>query len=224
MQRDKQTYERLKNWQGRRRSSRVFSATSPPPNNRMASTRSLPSRKFFALVTVLMLGTACERQAGVSAAERLAIADSLETLVRQAYDFSQPNPTDRLLSLYPDSGRVISATGGRVSSTRDSLATDIRSFWQNVGQNMKDPKFEIGSSYVDVITPDAVVMTFGYRIPHITPLGNPHLVAGVWTTFWRKQNGRWVIVQEHLSDTPQSSASTAHAADSSARHAMPGHR
>ena len=28
-------------------------------------------------------------------------------------------------------------------------------------------------------------------------------VRGAWTALWRRQGGRWVIVQEHLSDAPE---------------------
>ncbi len=154
----------------------------------------------------VLAGAGCRNPTRVSAAERRLIADSLQHLVLQAYDFDQPEVGSRLLSLYADSGRVISAAAGRVTTTREALATDIAGFWQNVGQNMRGPKFVLGSAYVDIVTWDAAVMTFTYSIPHQTPRNTPHTVSGAWTTFWRRQNGRWQIVQEHLSDTPESTA------------------
>jgi ketosteroid isomerase-like protein len=95
---------------------------------------------------------------------------------------------------------------GRVTATRDTLAGEIRGFWQRVGQNMREPRFELGSSYVDLITRDAAVITLTYRIPHLTPRNTPHTVSGAWTMLWRRQDGRWRIVQEHLSDSPESAA------------------
>jgi hypothetical protein len=148
----------------------------------------------------------CTDPLRVSPADRRAIADSLSALVTGAYDFSRPQSVDRFLSLYPDSGRVISAAGGRVMSNRDTLARSIRGFWQRVGQNMQQPTFVLGSTYVDVITRNAAVMTLTYSIPHLTPMGTRHVVSGAWTMLWRNENGRWVIVQEHLSDTPESTA------------------
>ena len=198
----------------------------------MSSTALRPWAANVSVTTVVfgiaVLSFACQGATRVSVEQRLAIADSREALVQQAYDFSQPNPTQRLLSLYPDSGRVISAAAGRVTSTRTVLAAEIAGFWQRVGQNMRGPKFLIGSSYVDVLTPDAAVMTFSYSIPHVTPAGRPHTVAGAWTTLWRREGGRWMIVQEHLSDTPESTMSSAMPADSAAvrdtsGHSMPGH-
>lgn len=161
-------------------------------------------RTATALAVALLCLTACDSAEDVPAGERRAIADSLETLVVNAYDLSQPNAPARLLSLYPDSGRVISAAGGHVTSTRAALADGINTFWQRAGQNMQGPKFVLGSTYVDVITRHAAVMTFTYSIPHHTPRGMPHTVSGAWTSLWRNQNGRWMIVQEHLSDTPES--------------------
>ncbi len=155
-----------------------------------------------ALLAASVGQSACSTTRAVPAAERRAIADSLGALVTHAYDFSRPNAADRLLALYPDSGRVISAAGGRVTTTQPALRREIESFWQRVGQNMQAPRFVLGSSYVDVITPDAAVMTFTYSIPHRTPDGAPHVVTGAWTTFWRRNGGRWQIVQEHLSDEP----------------------
>lgn len=140
------------------------------------------------------------------AAERRAIADSLTALVIDAYDLGRSDAVERLLALYPDSGRVISAASGRVTTTRDTLAGEIRGFWQRVGQNMRSPRFELGNSYVDLITRDAAVVTLTYRIPHLTPRNTPHTVSGAWTMLWRRQDGRWRIVQEHLSDSPESTA------------------
>lgn len=163
----------------------------------------LPLVALSALATFLV---ACTDPVKVAPAERRAIADTLSALVTRAYDLSKPDAPDRLLSLYPDSGRIISASGGRVTATRDTLASEIRGFWQRVGQNMQGPKFVLGSTYVDVITRDAAVMTLTYSIPHLTPRNTPHVVTGAWTMLWRRQGGRWMIVQEHLSDTPESSA------------------
>lgn len=161
---------------------------------------------------ITLLGIAsiagCTRVEGVPAVERRAIADSLSALVEAAYDFSRADAPASLLSLYPDSGRVISAAAGQALTTRDSLGGAIQGFWERVGQNMREPRFVLGSTWVDVITRDAAVMTLTYSIPHRTPAGNMHVVSGAWTMFWRRIDGRWVIVQEHLSDTPESTRSS----------------
>ena len=99
-------------------------------------------------------------------------------------------------------GPVISASGGRVSTSRDSLEAGIRAFWDNVGRNMRDPKWTWGDMHVDVLSTDAAVVTTTYRVPHFTPAGVPHVIAGAWTALFARRDGRWVIVQEHLSDVP----------------------
>jgi ketosteroid isomerase-like protein len=51
--------------------------------------------------------------------------------------------------------------------------------------------------------PDAAAFTGTYAIPHRTPAGTPHTLAGAWTFVFRRAGVRWVIVQEHLSDVPR---------------------
>ena len=160
----------------------------------------------LAVATTASVMSACADPFRVSPADRRAIADTLSALVANAYDLAKPDPAARLLSLYPDSGRIISAVAGRVTTTRDTLAVEIAGFWQRVGRNMQNPRFVLGSTYVDVITRDAAVLTLLYSIPHTTPQGSPHTVSGAWTMLWRRENNRWRIVQEHLSDTPQTTA------------------
>ena len=132
-------------------------------------------------------------------AQRDAIADTLRRTVAAAYDFG-PGGADRLASLYPDSGRVVSAGSGRVTASRDSLVRELAGFWERIGQNMREPRFVWDTTFVDVLTPNAAVLTGVYHIPHRTPRGEPHSVGGAWTALFVRRDGRWVIVQEHLSD------------------------
>ena len=138
--------------------------------------------------------------ADMSAAEKKAIADSLKHLVVSAYDLSKPDPVKNLMSLYPTDGRIISASGGVITTTRPQLEQAIQAFWTYVGQNMKQPKWVWTSMNVDVLAPDAAVMTSTYRVPHVTPTGMNHVIGGAWTAVFQKRGGRWVVIQEHLSD------------------------
>ena len=140
--------------------------------------------------------------ADMPAAEKKAIADSLKRLVVSAYDLSKPDPVKNLMSLYPTEGRVISASGGAITTSRPELEQGIKAFWTYVGQNMKQPQWQWTSMNVDVLAPDAAVMTSTYRVPHMTPTGMNHVIGGAWTAVFQKRGGRWVIVQEHLSDVP----------------------
>jgi len=148
----------------------------------------------------VVFGCAPRSAADMSAAEKTAIADSLKKLVVSAYDLSKPDPVRNLMSLYPTEGRVISASGGVTTTTRADLEKAINAFWTYVGQNMKSPKWEWTSMDVDVLAPDAAVMTSTYRVPHLTPTGMNHVIGGAWTAVFQKRGGRWVIIQEHLSD------------------------
>jgi ketosteroid isomerase-like protein len=60
--------------------------------------------------------------------------------------------------------------------------------------------------FVDVLSPDAAVLTTTYRVPHQTPDGRPHVIGGAWTAVFARRDGRWQIVQEHLSDVPAAPA------------------
>lgn len=155
---------------------------------------------LLAFAFAAVLGCQQQTAANMTVAQQRAVADSLKQLVVNAYDLSKPDPVKSLMSLYPDSGRVISASGGVVTTTRPQLEQGIKAFWTYVGQNMKNPKWEWTSMNVDVLAPDAAVMTSTYRVPHQTPTGMNHVIGGAWTAVFQKRGGRWVIIQEHLSD------------------------
>ncbi len=135
----------------------------------------------------------------MSQAQREAIADTVERLIADAYDLSQPDPPGRMIALYADSG-VVSASGGRIVASRDTIANGIRSFWERIGQNMRGPQWIWEQTYVEVLSPTAAVLTGRYHIPHHAPNGQMHDIGGAWTALFEKRYGRWVIVQEHLSD------------------------
>lgn len=147
-------------------------------------------------------GSARSADAPPSAAQRRAIADTISRLVRAAYDLTKPGAERRSIALYPDTGRVVSASAGHVITSRDSLVAGIHYFWQNVAVNMRQPRWIWDQMLIDVLSPGAAAMTATYHIPHLTPRNEPHVIGGAWTAVFQKRGGRWVIVQEHLSDLP----------------------
>jgi ketosteroid isomerase-like protein len=157
-------------------------------------------------IMLILAIAACGNGDRLTSDERGAIAKQIETQVRTAYDLSQPNAEQRMLALYVDTGRVISAAGGRVIASRDTILEGIRLFWQNVGVNMHEPKWIWTHTYVDVLSPNAAVFTGTYRVPHLTPRGEPHEIAGAMTMVFEKRGSKWGVVQEHLSDVPAPAA------------------
>ena len=147
-------------------------------------------------------------------ARATALADTLGGLVSDAYDFSRPDVVARLMALYSPTDPVISAAAGRVTTSRAALQLQIQRFWERVGQNMRDPRFVLGARHVTVLGPDVAVLTTTYAIPHRTPEDRPHTLAGAWTAVFERRDGRWVIVQEHLSDVPPRPATPAPVATS----------
>lgn len=156
------------------------------------------------ILVVALSALACSRSSNArpTGAQADSIRAEVERTLRDAYDLTKPNVAERMLSLYPASGPVVSAAGGKVISSRDSLAAGIRYFWNNVGSNMRNPKWVWEHFYVDVLSPTSVVVTATYRIPHLDPHNMPHEIAGAMTEVFEKRGGKWVIVQEHLSDLP----------------------
>ena len=146
-----------------------------------------------------------------------AIADTLRRLVVAAYDLSDTNVVARFMSLYPSSGRVASASGGRITTSRDTIETGIRRFYEDVGRNMRAPRWDWGPMYVDVLSADAAVLSAEYQVPHRTPEGEPHTIAGAWTAVFARRDGRWVVIQEHLSDAPEAAMDST-GSDASVRH------
>lgn len=132
----------------------------------------------------------------------------VEQTLREAYDISKPDVVQRMLAIYPTSGRIISANTGRATTTRDSISVAVNEFWEFVGVNMKAPKWEWGDMFVDVLSPTAAVVTATYSIPHRNPNNQVHVLGGAMTVVFQKRGDKWVVIQEHLSDAPQSGDST----------------
>jgi len=150
-----------------------------------------------------LAGPACSGSApGVTALQRISAQRAIRTEVEAAYDFTRPDVPGNLMALYAPTGPILSASGGRITTSRDSLRAGIQAFWTNVGQNMRDAHVEWTAMHIDVLAPGVAVMTATYRIPHRQPGGLPHVIGGAWTAVFVLRNGHWYIVDEHLSDNP----------------------
>jgi hypothetical protein len=154
--------------------------------------------RLLCLATSLVI-LACDRSAPELAGNDTALADTLKQLIEHAYDFTAADPIARMIALYPDTGRIVSASGGQVSASADSLRQGITAFWQNVGRNMRNPRWDWGAVYAERLSRDAAVLTATWSIPHIAPTDSLHVIEGAWTAVFRRLNGEWKIVQEHLS-------------------------
>jgi len=169
-------------------------------------------RPMTLAAAVVAVAVACTGSSGgetaLSDRERAAIADTIQRRLIAAYDLSQSDVVAGLMSVYARSGAgpVISASGGRVTASRDTLEAGVRSFWETTGKFMKNPRWEWGPMHVEVLSRDAAVLTTTYVVPHLTPEDEPHIIGGAWTSLWKKIGGEWVIVREHLSDMPRAAA------------------
>src|SRR5262249_28122885 len=101
--------------------------------------------KPLSLVALLLAcAAACPAAPGYRQGNDPALADTLKARIEAAYDFSRPGALDRMTGLYPDTGRVISASGGHVIASADSLRAGIATFWNNVGRNMRNARWVWG--------------------------------------------------------------------------------
>jgi ketosteroid isomerase-like protein len=162
----------------------------------MATSRSLV---LFACLAILGCSTDVP---GVNALQRAAAERAIRSEVESAYDFSRPDVPGDLMALYAPTGPIASASGGRITTSRDSLRAGIQAFWTNVGRNMRNAHVEWTAMTIDVLAPNVAVMTATYRIPHTQPNGLPHVIGGAWTAVFVLRNGHWYVVDEHLSDNP----------------------
>lgn len=157
--------------------------------------------RLFAIAALAVLA-ACAPARTTTRLNDTALADTLKARIEQAYDFTRPDVLQGMNSLYPDSGRVLSASNGHIIASADSIRAGIATFWNNVGRNMQNPKWTWGNVYVDRMGDDAAIFTATWSIPHIAPTGHPHVIEGAWTALFRRIGGKWMIVTEHLSSPP----------------------
>src|SRR3954462_2832782 len=106
-------------------------------------------KRIGGLLVIVLAVAACTPQPP-SVAEKAAIATEIEREVKTAYDLKNPDLVKSFLALYPDTGRIVSSSGGRVITSRDTSFQGIRDFWQYVGSNMKDPTWMWDRFFVDV--------------------------------------------------------------------------
>lgn len=158
----------------------------------------------YVAAAALLIAGGCARSGEVTPEVATRVQREVEQTLREAYDISKPKVVERMLSIYPTSGRIISANTGRAMTSRDSISVAVNEFWNYVGVNMREPRWQWGDFYVDVLSPTAAVVTATYRIPHRNPNDQPHVLGGAMTVVFQKRGGRWVVVHEHLSDAPQS--------------------
>jgi hypothetical protein len=156
------------------------------------------SRRFiYAIVLTGLVG--CVSPADDADGNSGALADTLTTLIADAYDFDRPGVLDRMIALYANSDEIVSASGGQITVSADSVGAGIVRFWELAGQNMRDARWSWEDVHVERLGADAAVLTGSWSIPHIAPDGQPHLLQGAWTAAFRKLDGEWKIVHEHLS-------------------------
>ena len=161
---------------------------------------------LFAALAAVACTSPGSASGALGAREREAVGDTIRKLLTTTYDLSKGDVVRRFMQLYPDTGRIVSASIGTYTTTRDSLQRQVEAFWSGTGVYMQHPEWRWESMAIDVLAADAAVVTARYIVPHHTPAGAPHIIGGAWTSVWVNRGGRWQIIQEHLSDLPRPAA------------------
>src|SRR6185312_11626512 len=139
------------------RPSTIFQPAYSTPG---ANQGSIPMIRNLAKIAALaglagLAGPGCSSGSapGVTAIQRIAAERAIRTEVEAAYDFTRPDVPGNLMALYAPTGPILSASGGRITTSRDSLRAGIQAFWTNVGQNMRDAHVEWTAMHIDVLAP-----------------------------------------------------------------------
>ena len=165
---------------------------------RRTAKRSL-ARCGFCLLTAGALFVGCSSRAEDPDASVTALADTLATLIEEAYDFGSPEPLARMNDLYASGAQVVSASGGDIIVSADSVRAGIARFWESAGQNMRSARWHWEEVHVERLAQDAAVLTGRWSLPHVAPDGMEHTIEGAWTAVFQRIEGEWKIVHEHLS-------------------------
>ncbi len=134
-----------------------------------------------------------------SSVDRTALTDTLAAVIADGYAFGSDDVVQRMASLYAPGERIVSATGGRLTVSTDSIVRGIERFWELAGQNMRGATWVWHEVYAEELGKDAAVLTGTWSIPHTAADGQPHIIEGAWTAVFRRLDGEWKIVHEHLS-------------------------
>lgn len=150
------------------------------------------------LLLIVAVTAGCRDQAAGAAADS-ALTDTLTSLIESAYDFETPGTLARMNDLYASRNGVVSASGGEIIASADSVRSGITRFWESAGRNMRSARWRWDEVYVERLGRDAAVLTGRWSLPHIAPDGLEHTIEGAWTAVFQRTSGQWKIVHEHLS-------------------------
>jgi uncharacterized protein (TIGR02246 family) len=136
---------------------------------------------------------------GVTATEKSAVEDTIRKLNAYSMEVQSRRDLKALMQLMPDTG-AIAITDGAMVTDMDSVRAVLEQFW---GQPwLKDLKVKWEIKRIDVVAPDAAVLTTTGTTTVLDTAGEKHSMSHHWTGLWQNRGGRWVVVQQHASTIP----------------------
>lgn len=169
-----------------------------PPNR-----RPLPSRPdlLVTLAAVLCLGAgtvagcAPAESGRMSAEQEQALADTLRALTEQVdavWEQLEPEP---YLTHYSDDAHFYYEGSGLPRKKFEAVVRKEMAAYEKFSTEMMSPQ-------VEVLGPDAGVVSFRYRGEAVDTAGSTEQLTAAVTVVFERRNGEWKIVQAHESFPP----------------------
>lgn len=147
---------------------------------------------IVALLTLLGACASNEANQGTSSAAREEVAQATSEWAA-AYD---SRTASRLTALYaPDA-----ALWGTISKTIATNPSAIAAYFKNVGDTPQN-RVVMGEQHIRVYG-DIGINSGTYTFNNVRPDGSVHPVAARYSMVFRKQGGKWMLVEHHSSRLP----------------------
>jgi len=126
-------------------------------------------------------------------AQRSAIADSVRMAHRALFAATQSRNVDSIMSYF--TGEAGFAEAGMLYPSRDSLVNAARNFFggtRSVAVTTAEP-------VIVVLGPNAAALATTFRESVVDTAGHTIDISGAWSAVYRREAGRWMVVQAHES-------------------------
>jgi hypothetical protein len=131
----------------------------------------------------------------IRAADRTRVTDSVRVFLTRYIAAYESRDVNAVMALYPNAGPVSSANDGKITTSKDSLASGIGKFLQR----LKEVSFHTDPPIVTVLDPRTAAITLEFHGTGTWNDGGTFSTTGSWTAVLGERDGRFAIVQEQES-------------------------
>ena len=144
----------------------------------------------FALATMGMQPATATAQ-DIRVADQARVTDSVHVFLTRYIAAYESRNLQAVMALYPTGGPVSSAMDGRVTTSRDSLSTNLGQFLQR----LKDVSFSTEPPMVTVLDPRTAAITLVFHGTGTWNDGSAFSTNGLWTAVLGERDGHFAIIQ-----------------------------